>query len=464
MRNKKVKFYSLFIFLCCIFYSFSSKAQVNPPKKEKPTTRILFIFDASQSMIGQWNSGMKMDIAKKLFSNLLDSLANVENLELALRIYGHQKPYPPGDCNDTRLEIPFGKFNVPRIKSKMETIQPTGTTPIANSLKEAANDFKYCNNCRNLIILITDGIESCEGNPCEVSMELQKKGIFIRPFIIGVGLDEDAKSAFECVGKYYDASTEESFKTILNIVITQVLDETTCQVNLLDEYTKATETNVPLTFYDMVSGKIKYNYMHTMNQKGVPDTLVLDALTTYKIIAHTIPSVMVDSVVITPGKHNIIPLHTPQGSLLMDPGTMSGYKNLECIIRQEGNPKTLNVQQIKSSQKYLIGKYDIEVLSIPRLLINGIEIKQSHTTTIQIPQPGMLSISFSSFGFAQLLKEENGELQSVYTFNDNVSQENLQLLPGRYKVVYRAKSAKETIYTVEQAFTIEAGKSVSVKF
>ena len=435
----------------------------SPLKKEKPTTRILFIFDASQSMIGQWNSGTKMDIAKKLFYNLLDSLNNIENLELGLRIYGHQKPYPPGDCNDTRLEIPFGKYNVARIKSKMETIQPTGTTPIANSLKEAGNDFKYCNNCRNLVILITDGIESCEGNPCEVSLELQKKGIFIKPFIIGVGLDADAKSSFECVGKYYDAATEESFKTVLKIVITQVLDETTCQVNLLDDYGKPTETNIPLIFYDRVSGKEKYGYVHTMNQKGNPDTLYLDALNTYKVVAHTIPPVEIDSVNLTPGKHNIIPLNTPQGSLVVDPGSMSEYKDLDCIIRQSGNSQTLNIQKIKASQKYLTGKYDIEVLSIPRLNINGVDIKQSHTTTVQIPLPGILSISFASVGYSQILKDNNGILESVYNFNENALQENLQLLPGKYKVIYRPKSAKETIYTQEQSFTIESGKSVSVK-
>jgi Ca-activated chloride channel family protein len=456
--------FSNFVAITCLIFLSQTLLSQTLPKKEKPVTRILFIFDASQSMIGQWNSGVKMDIAKKMFSHLLDSLNNIENLELGLRVYGHQKPYPPGDCNDTRLEIPFGKFNVSRIKSKMETIQPNGTTPIANALKEAANDFKYCNNCRNLIILITDGLEMCEGDPCAVSLDLQKKGIVIKPFIIGVGLDESAKSAFECVGKYYDAATEESFNNILRIVITQVLDETSCQINLLDEYNKPTETNIPMTFYDQLSGKIKYNYVHTMNQKGNPDTLVLDALTNYKLIVHTIPPLELDSIELTQGKHNIIPIRTPQGSLFLDPGPMSEYKDLICLIRKAGDDKTLHVQKIKSAQKYLTGKYDIEILSIPRLNINGVEIKQSHTTTVQIPQPGILSISFSSPGFSQLLKDENGNLNSVYTFSENISQENLQLLPGKYKVIYRPKSAKETIYSIEQSLIIEAGKSISIKF
>ena len=74
-------------------------------KKQEPVNRILFIFDASQSMLGRWQSGRKIDIARKLLNNMLDSLKDMENLEIGLRVYGHQKSYPPQDCNDTKLEV-----------------------------------------------------------------------------------------------------------------------------------------------------------------------------------------------------------------------------------------------------------------------------------------------------------------------------------------------------------------------
>src|SRR5581483_5215730 len=75
--------------------------------KQKPElTRILFIFDDSQSMLGQWQSGSKIEVAKKLMGELLDSLKKAENLEVALRVYGHQKHYPPQDCDDSKLEVP----------------------------------------------------------------------------------------------------------------------------------------------------------------------------------------------------------------------------------------------------------------------------------------------------------------------------------------------------------------------
>src|SRR3954469_1932980 len=99
-----VAIYSLFI----IIFSFSVPALAQKkPIKPPLLTRIEFLFDDSQSMYGHWQTGDKIDIAKKLMSNLLDSLRTVDNLQLGLRVFGHTKRYPPQDCDDTRLEVPF---------------------------------------------------------------------------------------------------------------------------------------------------------------------------------------------------------------------------------------------------------------------------------------------------------------------------------------------------------------------
>lgn len=103
-------------------------------KGEEPLSRILFVFDASQSMYARWQSDMRITIAKKLMINLLDSLSGYENLQLGLRVYGHQKNYPPADCYDTRLEVPFAPGNIPKIKAKIQDLVPRGTTPIAYAL------------------------------------------------------------------------------------------------------------------------------------------------------------------------------------------------------------------------------------------------------------------------------------------------------------------------------------------
>src|SRR5512140_3815924 len=116
----KLKFFVLFLLSVCSVTALAQQ-KVNEKERPKPTTRILFVFDASQSMYGRWQSDTKFNIAVRLFSNILDSLRSQTNLELALRMYGHQKQFPPQDCNDTRLEVPFGKDNISRIKHVLKT-------------------------------------------------------------------------------------------------------------------------------------------------------------------------------------------------------------------------------------------------------------------------------------------------------------------------------------------------------
>ena len=437
--------------------SFTAIAQ----KKKDPVNRILFVFDASQSMLGRWQSGRKIDIAKNLLSNMVDSLKDIENLEIGLRVYGHQKGYPPQHCDDTKLEINFlpAHLAAERMKAKLTMIRARGTTPIAYSLEEGAKDFPL-GDARNIVILITDGKEECGMDPCAVSRFYQREGIILKPFVIGVGLDNSWKKTFDCVGRYFDASKESDFTNILNIVISHVIDNTTAQVNLMDENGDPTETNVNITFYNDFTGVAKYNYIHTLNTYGNPDTMVIDPVLSYKVVAHTIPSVFVDSIILTAGKHTTIPLVTPQGSLKI---TMNTKQDYSCIIRKSGKTNTLHVQETNTYEKYLVGKYDIEVLCLPRINFTDIEIKQNYESLLPIPQPGIVNIILPSKGYGGLYVFNGDSLEQIYYFKAKKIQHKLTLLPGNYKVIFRAESAKHYIYTNEKSFKLKSGQSELIK-
>ncbi|MFI5164315.1 MAG: VWA domain-containing protein [Bacteroidia bacterium] len=436
------------------------------------TTRILFVFDDSYSMYGDWQSGKKIDVAKKLLSEFLDSLSvkNAPDVEIALRCYGHQFPLWPGprNCEDTKLEVPFATIptNAPKMKKVINSLSPKGTTPIAYSLGKCADDFPAkTDKSRNIIILITDGIEECNGDPCAVSLELQRKGIFLKPFIIGIGMELAFAEAFKCVGKYYDATTEIGFKNILNIVISQALNNTTAQVNLLDISGNPSETDVAYTFYDEFSGVIRYNFMHTMNNRGNPDTIYIDPIGTYKLVVHTIPEVEKSHIKIIPGKHNVIAVDAPQGYMFLkvSDNNASSYKKLQCIVRKNGQMQTLHVQDFNTYEKYLVGKYDLEILTLPRIMLPNVDIGQSKTTTIEIPQAGNVVIYKPAPGPASIYLEDNNKLVWVHNLNGVNTQENLILQPGRYRVIYRPQNTKESVYTVEKKFTVDSGGSVQVK-
>ena len=91
------------------------------------------------------------------------------------------------------------------------------------------------------------------------------------------------------------------------------------------------------------------------------------------------------------------------------------------------------------------------------------EIKQSHTTTVKIPKPGIVTVNVANQGFCGLFLEKGSELQWIYNINTQNRFESLVLLPGKYRVIFRAKNAKSTIYTIEKSFIVESGKSFSVR-
>jgi Ca-activated chloride channel family protein len=443
-------------------------AGVSSPSSAQSTepTRILFIFDASFSMYGEWQSGTKIEVAKKLFAEFLDTLkSNNPNLEIALRCFGHQTPLRPNiDCKDTKLEVPFGpvRKNVPLIKKRMETILPTGTTPIAYSLGEAANDFPTAYG-RNIIVLITDGVEECDGDPCAISLKLQEKGVILKPFVLGIGLGTMFADLMGCVGKFYDITSEASFKGILNMVVSEAINRTTIQVNLLDINKKPTETDVDMTFYDESSGEIRYNFLHTINNRGNPDTLSVNPSARYKLVVHTIPPVEKSGIVLKEGQHNVIVLDAPQGSLALKTEGPNTYKSLQALIRRKGEKASLHVQDFSRVENYLVGKYDIEILCLPRIIKNDLDISQSKTTTITIPQAGILTLMKPGEGAGSVYLEDGKKIVWVCNMKDLQTQENIVLQPGNYRAEFRSKILKKSDNTIERRFKIESGISTTVK-
>lgn len=453
------------IILCslCLTMVWSMNAYAQSPSKE--TTRILFVYDASQSMYGRWENESKMQIATRLLNNLVDSLKGSDNIQLALRVYGHQDPVLQGsrNCKDTKLEVPFSKDNHDRIIGKLKDIRPNGTTLIAYSLQKAANDFPPCQNCKNVIILITDGIEECDGDPCLASLNLQRQGITLRPFVIGMGIDENMLEQLKCIGNFFDVRNKSEFENVLGIIVSQALHTTSVQVNLLDKHGNPTETNVGMTFYDAHSGQIRYNFVHTLTHRGLPDTLPIDPLGAYRIQVHTVPPVFKDSVKMQAGIHNIIAIDAPQGDLLIKTLGTGSHKDLKAIVRKAGEMQTLMIQPFNLEKKYLTGKYDLEILTLPRLYLPGVEVSQSHTTKVEIPEPGMMTAFFSSSVASALYQEKNNKLELIYRFKENTTRTTLKLQPGDYRIISRPINARSSAYTKEESFTVRSGQSVQVK-
>ncbi|MBL7964843.1 MAG: VWA domain-containing protein [Flavobacteriales bacterium] len=434
---------------------------------KKPMTRVLFVFDGSNSMNAFWGDKPKINTAREVMERAMKEVTGAPDLEMALRVYGHQTPIAPGkqDCDDTKLEVPFGPNNEQAILRTLNGIRCLGTTPIARSLEKAAGDFPECRNCRNIIILITDGIEACDEDPCAVSRALQAKGIILKPFVIGVGIEDAGKYSLQCVGNYYDATSPEMFDHVMKMVITQALNTTTAQVDLRAADGKPTETNVPVTLYDQRTGSIRYHFTHTLNGRGLPDTLLIDPVYTYRMVVHTIPPEEKENIKLRPGEHNTITIEAAQGILeVRMPGGDPASASTPVIVRRTGASGTLHVQSLNSSERYRLGRYDLEILTLPRTLVGDVVVKQGAPTLVQVPRPGILSLQFSTPGHGAVFLKEGSTLRWVTNWESNVTNVLYKLQPGDYRVTYRSVNARQTVYSVDKDLSIQSDRSITLTF
>jgi Mg-chelatase subunit ChlD len=176
------------------------------------------VVDASRSMWGQINGEAKMSIAKNILNDV--SYWFPQDLDLALRAYGSMSPSESNNCGDSRLLVPFSEYNREPIRAAISGLRPTGQTPIAFALNQAASDFGSLQSDR-AVVLVTDGIESCGGDPVRAARELSEQGIMVH--VIGFGLgsaaDEDTWSlqaiANASGGRYVTAGTAAELKEAL---------------------------------------------------------------------------------------------------------------------------------------------------------------------------------------------------------------------------------------------------------
>jgi len=430
---------------------------------QEKLTRILFILDASNSMNAKWGDQSRIEAAKELLSKTVDSLVGTPNLEIALRVYGHQSPITATyqDCSDTKLEIPFAKDNYSAVKSKLASIYARGTTPIARSLEAAAEDFPDMNS-RNIIILITDGLEACDNDPCVIAKKLKDKEINVTPFVIGLGLDLSYLEKFKCIGEYEAAQTKSAFKNVLTSIVTKTLVNCTTQINLNDINGKPIETDVTMFLYHAGTKNVKYTLVHTLNKLGNPDTLLIDPNFKYDLVVNTIPKVEKKNISIQKNIHNTIVVDAPQGFIKVRLLNATRGYTVESRIMQAGKTTTLNVQQANISDKYIVGKYDVEILTLPRIYAT-VDVNQSATTTIDVPAPGTLNYKLAAPMAAQIfVSNAAGFWEWVCNLDPTTTSGNWNLQAGNYKVVYRQKQLKSTTFTFEKEFKIYSNKTYSL--
>lgn len=193
---------------------------------------IILIYDASGSMWGQIDGKTKMAIASEVLEKTVEGLSEAQPIGLVA--YGHRNKE---DCQDVETLVPFDNREKKQVTQAIHNIQPLGKTPLAFTAKKVIDEVRQ-KKIKATIILLTDGIESCDGELCSVIKDARSEGIEFRLHIVGFGLKPEEATTLHCAadaggGQYFDASDAQSLTEVLQYATATPVDKPAGNVGIL---------------------------------------------------------------------------------------------------------------------------------------------------------------------------------------------------------------------------------------
>ena len=188
------------------------EVQFEEGAEKKAAKNVELILDASNSMWGQIQGKAKITIAKEVLDQIISGLP--DEMNVGLRLYGHR--YGLNDrraCQDTELVTPIGLIDKNQLTDAVRAITPRGKTPLVYSVLEGIKDFKDLKG--GTIVLVSDGVESCDGDITAIAPALEEAGLDLQVNIVGFDIKEvEARKQLEAIaastgGIYLDAKDSE---------------------------------------------------------------------------------------------------------------------------------------------------------------------------------------------------------------------------------------------------------------
>jgi len=212
----------------------AAEPEAPPPAPRPDNQPVLYmevILDSSGSMAQQLEGRSKMAWAKEAFDAILKRL-DQQNVALALRAYGFDTSLPKtpeASCPNTELLTPFEDASRQALSRTVQNLHPYGYTPIADSLRLAGDDLKPHPGKLPRILLISDGEETCGGDPAAVAKALCEQGIAMRVDVVGFDLDAKSRDQLKAVaeagcGQYFDAKNASGLLEQLQLALDEVED------------------------------------------------------------------------------------------------------------------------------------------------------------------------------------------------------------------------------------------------
>ena len=400
---------------------------VTAQAQQQEKTRLLLIMDCSNSMWDHWQSNSKIKVTQQVLLSFLDSISKQHDVDVALRVFGHLNK----DQFGTRLEVPFGSDNIYRLQSKIKTLVPQGGCTVAAALTDALSDFPATGSSRNLILIITDGMDDCDAEICDVARQVQLSGVVVQTFVLCIGGHFSAHAS--CAGSVFPVVNEEDFSKTLHDIFRLSGHKAKVVLNMVDASGDLYETEHPVAFYDHRTGIGRHSTIYSVDAKLRPDTLLMDPLVTYDMTVFTHPPLRREAMQFSVDKVNTVDITVSEGTLKVQyVGQRPQWQqtNVDVIVRRAGSGERVAAQEVGETGQYLAGRYDVEVQTLPVTTLRGVEVRGNAATDL----------------------------------NPSTAGERLLLQPGQYEVVLHPQNATNYDKVQTKRFVIESSQTTKIVF
>lgn len=371
------------------------------------------VLDASGSMNARLADGTpRIEAARSALSSVAETLP--ENTRVALRAYGHQSPRQDKNCQDTELLVPFSdasdQSTVSAIEQQAAGVKAQGYTPITWVLEQAAGDFGDDLPAERAIVLISDGKETCDGDPCATARALREADVDLVIHTVGFAVDAATRGQLQCIahaggGTYSEAADLDALRQVLGEAAVRGGSVATARsqlpgnltiegANLSGHEVRSVETGevvgsisklgstirVPAGIYSVTFGPLEWKSVrvepegHTTLEPGILSVAGLDVnrrdvadFETGEVVASV--SALKSYVALIPGTYEVRFGAAAWGPILVDAGTE--VELMPAILRLAGASKArvldsdgneiANMSSIRSSTAVPPGRWDVWV-------------------------------------------------------------------------------------------------------
>ncbi len=181
------------------------------PQQEAGSYNLVIALDASGSMANRIGAKTRMELAKEAIETFVSKLPKEANV--GLRVYGHKGTGTSADkalsCASNELVYPIQPYSDANLKTALGAFNPAGWTPLASAIEEAQKDLSpyQGENNHNVIFIVSDGVETCGGDPVKAAANLKDSGISQVVHIIGFDVksseQQQLKDVAEAAGGTY---------------------------------------------------------------------------------------------------------------------------------------------------------------------------------------------------------------------------------------------------------------------